>query len=302
MAALTVTFEVPARILKGLEDGTLRRVGGVIVNSQGGGVVAWLREGGACDLAGNMPLGLGALSLGLQATTLAVSVVGFSLLHARLKGIQRQLTGLASALAEQKRSGEWRDWKEMVVRFVPVVASIEMLNGVRLVSPETTRQAMTVMALGELGKAKEYYRQVVMGILDQRREVHRVGEFEASYRAWVAAGSAHVRAAQGLGANLAANLCGSFLDSHHEFAKELRAAIGDYTRVLGVADRERTTKQRRALYEQASQVEEIFRGHLLQLEWETNNGVSSSEFEPDPDRVGRHDGVVTYQVDYARIG
>lgn len=298
MVDLTVTFEVPARILKGLADGHFRRVGGVIVNRDGG-VVAWLREGGASTLGSNSPLGLGSLSLGLQVTTLAVSVVGFSLLQARLKVVQQQLKDIESSLAEQKRDGEWRDWKEMVARFVPVVASSEMVDGVHLVPSEETRRAILVSAIGELGKAKEYFRHVVTGMIDQRREVHRIEEFETSYRAWVAASSAHAKAAEGVGGSWAANLCSSFLDRHREFSEELRAAIGDYTRGLGADDWDSAKDRRKTLLKQASQVEEIFRGHVMRLEWEADNGMSSLEFEPDPDSVKRHDGLIVYEVEHS---
>lgn len=282
MVDLTVTFEVPARILNGLADGRFTRVGGVIVNRDGG-VVAWLREGGASAVDSNSPLGLESLSLGLQVTTLAVSVVGFSLLYARLKAVEQQLKDIESTLAEQKRDGEWRDWKEMAARFVPVVASSEMVDGVHLIPAEETRRAILVGAIGELGKAKEYFRHVVTGMMDQRRETHRIREFETSYRTWVAASSAHVKAAEGVGGRWAANLCSSFLDRHREFSEGLRAAIGDYTRGLGADDWDRGKDRRKTLLDQASQVEEIFRGHVMRLEWEADNEISSLEFEPDPD-------------------
>ena len=299
MVALTVTFEVPAKILKGLADGSFKRVGGVIV-SRTGGVVAWLREGGASTLATNSPLGLGSLSLGLQVTTLAVSVVGFSLLNARLKVVQQQLKDIERTLAEQTRDGEWRDWKETVARFVPVVASSEMVDGVHLVPAEETRRAIRVNAIGDLGNAKEYFRLVVTGMMDQRREMHRIREFETSYRAWVAASSAHVKAAEGVSGGWAANLCSSFMDSHREFAEELRGAIREgYIRGLDADDWDTAKERRKTLLEQAAQVEEIFRGHILRLEWEADNAVSSLEFEPDRDSVKRHDGLIVYAVEHA---
>ncbi|MDE0450454.1 MAG: hypothetical protein OXI90_01635 [Gammaproteobacteria bacterium] len=230
---------------------------------------------------------------------MAVSVVGFSLLHKRLKVVQQQLKDIESTLAEQKRDGEWRDWKELVARFVPVVASSEMVDGVHLVPAEETRRAILVSAIGELGEAKEYFRHIVTGMMDQRREMHRIGEFETSYRAWVAASSAHAKAAEGIGGSWAANLCGSFLDRHREFSEEVRAAIGDYTRALGADDWDRRKDPRTTLLEQASQVEEIFRGHVMRLEWQADNAMSSLDFEPDPDSVKRHDGLIVYEVEYS---
>ena len=297
MAALTVTFDVPAKILKGLAEGELKRQGGVIYHKTGG-VVAWLREGGAANvLRENAPLGLDALSLGLQVTTLAVNIAGFSLLYAKLKNVQRQLKGIEDLLAQQQRDGEWRDWKEMVGRFVPVLAHVDTLNGIHLVQAEETRRAITVSAAGEFGTAKEYFHHVVTGMIGQRREMHRMDEFEASYRAWVLASNAHVRAAAGLDGNLAISLCSSFLDSHREFDNELRAAIGDYTRALGASESDRANDPRKMLHELAAQVHEIFGGYEMQLKWEVDNGVRSLEFEPDRDRVERHDGVIVFEVE-----
>lgn len=44
MPALEVVFEVPHKIIAGLANGSLQRVGGVIVNSDSKQVVAWLRD------------------------------------------------------------------------------------------------------------------------------------------------------------------------------------------------------------------------------------------------------------------
>jgi hypothetical protein len=65
LSGLSVLFEVPIWIERGLESGQLQRVGGVIVEATSKKVVAWLRDGTALntmgDVAGSAPTPLAAI-------------------------------------------------------------------------------------------------------------------------------------------------------------------------------------------------------------------------------------------------
>lgn len=202
-------------------------------------------------------------------------------------------------LAEQKRDGEWRDWKQMAGQFSPVLASIELLDGLHLIPAEADRRALLASAVAELGGAKDYYRHVVVGMLGQRRETYRVAELEACYRSWAAASVTQVRAAEGLGAAFATRLCTPFIGTHREFANALGSAIGDHTRGLDVEDLDEARNSIDAVHRQARQVDEIFQGYMMQLDWKAENPTAL--IEPDPDRIERHDGIIVYDVGDANL-
>jgi hypothetical protein len=69
MIPLTLTFDIPAKILSGLADGSLIRNGGVIQDTSGQ-VVMWLRELGETGLVPN-PSSLMLPSLDLSDKVLA---------------------------------------------------------------------------------------------------------------------------------------------------------------------------------------------------------------------------------------
>ncbi len=54
MVAEQVILEIPEAILKGLQDGTYERVGGVVREVASKRVVAWLRETGGLTLVGSI--------------------------------------------------------------------------------------------------------------------------------------------------------------------------------------------------------------------------------------------------------
>jgi tetratricopeptide (TPR) repeat protein len=108
MVPLTLTFDIPAKILIGLADGSLVRSGGVIQDTSGR-VVMWLRELGGTGLAPS-PSSLmlpgvdpatGVLNLAMQGVNAGISMRGFASVTQQLGQMQRilSLTTAASMLS-----------------------------------------------------------------------------------------------------------------------------------------------------------------------------------------------------------
>jgi hypothetical protein len=99
MTPLTLTFDIPARILTGLADGSLIRNGGVIQDTSGQ-VVMWLRElGGTGLVSGSSSLMLpsidpatGVLNLAMQGVNAGISMRGFAAVTQQLDQIQGMLS------------------------------------------------------------------------------------------------------------------------------------------------------------------------------------------------------------------
>ncbi|MGK7890512.1 MAG: hypothetical protein AB4042_14370, partial [Leptolyngbyaceae cyanobacterium] len=97
MIPLTVTFDLPARILTGLAKGTLVRNGGVIQDTSGR-VVMWLREMGSAATATGIsprvpiidPI-TGILNLALQGANMHVSMRGFAAVTQQLTQVQNMV-------------------------------------------------------------------------------------------------------------------------------------------------------------------------------------------------------------------
>lgn len=104
MNPLTLTFDIPQKILTGLADGSLVRNGGVVQNSSGQ-VVMWLREmAGAgsipavssATLSGINPA-TGVLNLAMQGANAGISMRGFTAVTQQLNQMQGMLSVATSA-------------------------------------------------------------------------------------------------------------------------------------------------------------------------------------------------------------
>jgi hypothetical protein len=95
---LNVVFDVPPRVAQGLQNGSLVRQGGVVLDATTKQVVMWLREGGSeaskalakPPLAGGMNAMAAATPL-LAAANLGVSVAGFAMVLQQLNRISDQI-------------------------------------------------------------------------------------------------------------------------------------------------------------------------------------------------------------------
>ncbi|MEH1936215.1 MAG: tetratricopeptide repeat protein [Nostoc sp.] len=96
---VTVTFMLADWIIKGIADGTLERVGGVIREVGSKHIVTWLREPGSStgnqlgELGRSMQLTQGILQVSstVSILNLGVSVIGFAVILQRLKELEQRL-------------------------------------------------------------------------------------------------------------------------------------------------------------------------------------------------------------------
>ena len=88
---LNVVFDLPAVVAKGLRDGTLERVGGVVRDSSSKKIVMWLQEGGSeVSKAWSRPPFMTATN-SLAIVDLGVSVTGFAMVLNQLHHISDQI-------------------------------------------------------------------------------------------------------------------------------------------------------------------------------------------------------------------
>jgi hypothetical protein len=85
---VTVTFMLADWIVKGLTDGTLERVGGVIREVGSKRVITWLREVNSSPFK---DLGILQVTSAASILNLGVSVIGFVVIAQRLKELEQRL-------------------------------------------------------------------------------------------------------------------------------------------------------------------------------------------------------------------
>ena len=78
---IQVTFALPSLVVKGLQDGTLERVGGVIRDVTSKKIVTWLRDSNSVD-----------------PSVISVASEGFSDVNKRLDGVENQIDSLGQTL------------------------------------------------------------------------------------------------------------------------------------------------------------------------------------------------------------
>lgn len=113
---LNVVFDVPPRVAQGLQNGSLVRQGGVVLDATTKQVVMWLREGGSeaskalamPPLAGGMNALAAATPL-LAAANLGVSVAGFAMVLQQLNRISDQIRSVEAKVDRISHKEEARD-------------------------------------------------------------------------------------------------------------------------------------------------------------------------------------------------
>ena len=104
-----VSFEIPLKFLKGLENGTFERYGGIIRDSAGKKVRGWLKEVPSQDgMNSKVASQLSSISSSLQFTNalqianIGVSIAGFAMLAIKLNKISNQIIELTEQVKEVK--------------------------------------------------------------------------------------------------------------------------------------------------------------------------------------------------------
>ncbi|ACI97484.1 hypothetical protein [Rhodospirillum centenum] len=289
MAMLEILFDLPEEIIRGLADGTLKRKGGVIYNSDGG-VVMWLKETGTAmqSQAASTPLppelasqlqslqGLMGLQIGLQALTLGVTVAGFVILAKKMDAIGRKLDQIAAAIDDLTDEVQWQRTVRDVERSADLLGALEHAQWAELNGE-----------LGELkGLRKEFSQShvkyaMLMRSMDAERRAHLHPDVYLSfYRHSAMAGMAKIRCDWLLtGAETA-------LASHHELASMLSSAKEEFLAPMRTFDASRLInispaamaplkEMARSLAEEGHRVV----SHRSEIEWCRDKGLPLAEWE-----------------------
>lgn len=174
---LDVVFDVPSNIVRGLSDGSLERVGGVIRDSSSKRIVMWLHDGGSevSKVLTNPQLVGGANSLAKAAPMLAtvnlgVTVIGFAIVLNQLNHISDQIRFIE---AKVDRIGEKLD-DQIIANLKAGINACQ--DAVELKDP-ALRIQMAGQALTTLHAARQYFNQQV---------VRSVNKLEATTSEYVA--------------------------------------------------------------------------------------------------------------------
>ena len=159
---LNVVFDVPALVAKGLMNGSLERVGGVVRDSSSKQVVMWLQEGGSGisrslgtpQLAGGARAAAAANPL-LSAANLGVSVVGFALVLQNLNRISDQIRALEAKI--DRISHKLDD-----AALAKLKAGINACQNAVDISDPSQRFQLTNQAINTLHEARQYFNQQVI--------------------------------------------------------------------------------------------------------------------------------------------
>lgn len=289
MAMLEILFDLPEKIVKGLADGTFKRKGGVIYNSNGG-VVMWLKETGTAmqSQAAGTPLppalasqlqslqSLMGLQIGLQMLTLGVTVAGFVILAKKMDAIGRKLDEIGGAIDDLADEVQWQRTVRDVERSADLMGALEHAQWAEL--------------NGELcelkGLRKEFSQShiryaMLMRSMDAERRAHLHPDVYLSfYRHSAMAGMAKVRCDWLLTGPEAA------LSSHQELAATLSSAKEDFLAPMRAFDALRLIdvatsamlplkEMARSLAEEGNRVV----SHRSEIEWCRDKGLPLAEWD-----------------------
>jgi len=159
---LDVVFDVPQKIVEGLQDGSLERIGGVVRDSSSKRVVMWLQEGGSMVKKG-IPIppwagGVDALAVAtplLTTANLGVSVAGFAVMLQQLNRISDQIRAVEAKVDQISHKLD----DQALAQLKAGINACQ--NAVELVDPDLRLQ-MAGQALTTLHAARQYFNQQVV--------------------------------------------------------------------------------------------------------------------------------------------
>ncbi len=160
---LDVVFDVPALVAKGLMNGSLERVGGVVRDASSKQVVMWLRDGGEASTAltqpplPNLPLGQ-ALQVAnplLSALNLGVSVAGFGIVITQLNQMGDQIRKMEAKIDQVSAKLD-----DLILAKLKSGVNACM-NAADQINPDL-RQLQTSQAITSLHEARQYFNQQVI--------------------------------------------------------------------------------------------------------------------------------------------
>ena len=298
MSEINVTLQVPAWIQKGLANGSLKRVGGVIQDKQGK-IRAWLREGGQISLeqpsevlTQQIPqLGMsGGIMMGLQVANLAVSAAGFALIYRKLQKVEQQLSSVSGQLVKVDKDIAWLDHKEMVKQVARIATALQILQETELYNDPDSASHLIVAALKDLHECQLYFFQILIQMLEQKAEFTRAEELKACYRAWVMSSTGRIQVLQAKNEiALAVKVAREFKDNHGVVGKKLLAAKADPLLQFSSAK-----PMLHSMVQEAREAHKLVKGNTLQLEYFLSAGLPPALLEQDSFKT--HEGLIVYAV------
>ncbi len=165
MASLDVTFEVPARIAKGLANQTLIRNGGVI-QDQAGHVVMWLKEATPAghEIAGAIQGSIPFITAGSSILTLGVSVLGFALIYKKVKALESQLQEVQEVLDKI-------DEKIDLSFYANFRAALDLAQNAFSMEEEANRRSSALQAVNRFLEAEHVYTELTDKELASRSQI-----------------------------------------------------------------------------------------------------------------------------------
>ena len=174
---LDIHFEVPEFIEEGLVNGSMERVGGVIIDSDNQQTIAWLRQGGQIGQVAESSAGLlehvtrlsgtGNLALGRLAAAvtplLNITMAGFSLLE--------HIIGIRAHEAELERIYDRVSKEFQRDREVELEAALDYAENILLARSDAYKYQAVARATSELGVARKQ-------LLRDLEELLQVEDFE----------------------------------------------------------------------------------------------------------------------------
>ncbi|MEH2443312.1 hypothetical protein [Nostoc sp.] len=155
---VTVTFMLADWIIKGIADGTLERVGGVIREVGSKHIVTWLREKGTPtgnqlgEVGRSMLLTQGILQVtsAVSILNLGVSVIGFAVIAQRLKELEQRLQQAQKVLNNINR-------KIDLSFYANFRAAIELANNAFTMTKTENRRNSALQAINRFLEAEHIY-------------------------------------------------------------------------------------------------------------------------------------------------
>ncbi|MEH2193952.1 MAG: hypothetical protein V7K98_15140 [Nostoc sp.] len=171
---VTVTFMLADWIVKGLKDGTLERVGGVIREVGSKHIVTWLRE----QIPNNSTVNqLGELGRSVQLTqeilqvtsavsilNLGVSVIGFAVIAQRLKELEQRLQQAQKLLNNINR-------KIDLSFYANFRAAIELATNAFTMTKTENRRSSALQAINRFLEAEHIYTEYTDIEIEQKSQI-----------------------------------------------------------------------------------------------------------------------------------
>lgn len=148
MSTVNATFHVPEHLARGISNGTLERVGGVVREADSKQVVAWLREiGNADNVLESVLQTAGAVS---SILNLAVSTMGFAVVLLRLRVLERQLHQAQEIL-------QTIDYKIDLSFYANFRAALDLAMNALTMTNAETRKLSAMQAINRFLEAEHHY-------------------------------------------------------------------------------------------------------------------------------------------------